>query len=44
MDAPGVDSYIFVRTDENLMSGDFVWVRVTGSEVYDLVGELSDES
>ena len=44
MDAPGVDSYIFVRTDENLMSGDFAWVRVIGSEVYDLVGELSDES
>ena len=43
MDAPGVDSYIFVRTEENLMSGDFAWVTVTGSDAYDLIGELSEE-
>ena len=30
-DAPGVDGYIFVNTDEELMSGDFVKVRVTGA-------------
>ena len=40
MDAPGIDSYIFVRSDEPLMSGDIVPVLVTGSDVYDLVGEL----
>ena len=42
MDAPGVDSYIFVHTEENLISGDFAWVTVTGSDTYDLVGELSN--
>ena len=40
MDAPGVDGYLFVQTGEALMSGDFVRVRVTGEEEYDLIGEL----
>lgn len=39
-DAPGVDGYIFIHTDEELMSGDFVRVRVTGALDYDLMGEL----
>lgn len=39
-DAPGVDGYLFIHTDRNLMSGDFVKVRVTGSHEYDLMGEL----
>ncbi|MCD7750600.1 MAG: 30S ribosomal protein S12 methylthiotransferase RimO [Lachnospiraceae bacterium] len=43
-DAPGVDGYIFIQTDESLMSGDFVWARVTGSRDYDLIGELYHES
>lgn len=43
-DAPGVDGYLFVRTERSLMSGDFVRVRVTGSHEYDLLGELADES
>lgn len=43
-DAPGVDGYIFIRTGETLMTGDFVWVRVTGSSEYDLIGELYHES
>ncbi len=43
-DAPGVDGYIFIRTDESLMTGDFVWVKVTGSNEYDLIGELYHES
>lgn len=40
MDAPDVDGYIFVNTDEELMSGDFCKVRVTGALEYDLIGEL----
>lgn len=40
MDAPNVDGYIFVNTDEELMSGDFCWVKVTGALEYDLIGEL----
>ena len=40
MDAPGVDGYLFLNTDETLMSGDFARVRVTGAAEYDLIGEL----
>ena len=40
MDCPGVDSNIFVMTDEELMTGDFVKVKVTGTNDYDLIGEL----
>lgn len=39
-DAPNVDGLIFVNTDEELMSGDFVKVVVTGASEYDLIGEL----
>ena len=41
MDGPGVDSNIFFTTDEELMTGDFVKVKVTGTNDYDLIGELS---
>ncbi len=44
MDAPGVDGLIFVNTGEELMSGDFVRVKVTGAADYDLIGEIYDES
>lgn len=40
MDAPGVDSNIFIVTDEELMTGDFVKVEVTGTNDYDLIGEI----
>ena len=39
-DAPNVDGLIFINTDEELMSGDFARVRVTGAMEYDLIGEL----
>ncbi|MCI5584073.1 MAG: 30S ribosomal protein S12 methylthiotransferase RimO [Lachnospiraceae bacterium] len=39
-DAPNVDGYVFVHTDKNLMTGDFVWVSITGSHEYDLIGEV----
>lgn len=39
-DAPNVDGLIFVNTDEELMSGDFVTARVTGALEYDLIGEM----
>jgi len=42
-DAPNVDGYIFVNTDEVLISGDFVKVKVTGAMEYDLIGEIADE-
>ena len=34
-DAPNVDGLIFINTDEELMSGDFARVRVTGALEYD---------
>ena len=39
-DAPNVDGLIFINTDEELVSGDFARVRVTGAVDYDLIGEL----
>lgn len=41
-DAPGVDGLIFVNTEEELMSGDFARVKVTGALEYDLIGELME--
>ncbi len=40
MDAPGVDGNIFVVTNEELLTGDFVNVEVTGSKDYDLIGRI----
>ncbi len=40
MDAPGVDGYIFINSGEELMSGDFAYVKVTKALEYDLIGEL----
>ena len=34
-DAPGVDGYLFINTDTQLMSGDFAMVHVTGALEYD---------
>ena len=42
-DAPNVDGYLFVNTGRELMTGDFVRVRITASYEYDLIGELEDE-
>lgn len=43
-DAPNVDGFLFVNTNRELMTGDFVKVRITGAYEYDLIGELEDES
>lgn len=43
MDAPNVDGYVFVNTDEELLSGDFVRVKITGALDYDLIGEINYE-
>jgi len=39
-DAPGIDGYVFINTDEELVTGDFVKVRITGAYEYDLIGEI----
>lgn len=40
MDSPNVDGNIFVTTDEELVTGDFVKAKVTGAVEYDLIGEI----
>jgi ribosomal protein S12 methylthiotransferase len=40
MDAPSVDGYIFLTSDQELISGDFVTAKVTGTKGYDLIGEI----
>ncbi len=42
-DAPNVDGFLFVNTSRDLMTGDFVKVKITASYEYDLIGELEDE-
>ena len=42
MDAPNVDGFIFINTDSELMSGDFVRAKVTGALEYDLIGEMCE--
>ncbi|MFI3171652.1 MAG: 30S ribosomal protein S12 methylthiotransferase RimO [Eubacteriales bacterium] len=39
-DAPNVDGFIFINTGEELVSGDFVKVKVSGALEYDLIGEM----
>ncbi len=39
-DAPDVDGLIFIQTSREIMTGDFVKVKITGSYEYDLIGEL----
>lgn len=43
-DAPGVDGYVFIETGRELMTGEFVQVRITGADEYDLMGGIADES
>lgn len=39
-DAPNVDGYVFIHSQEELLTGDFVRVKITGALEYDLIGEL----
>lgn len=43
-DAPDIDGYVFVTgVKRELITGDFLKVRITGSNEYDLIGEEEDE-
>ncbi len=42
-DSPDIDGLLFINTDEVLVSGDFVQVKITGADEYDLIGEIADE-
>ncbi|MCC8029339.1 MAG: 30S ribosomal protein S12 methylthiotransferase RimO [Lachnospiraceae bacterium] len=39
-DAPDIDGYVFINTDQVLVSGEFTKVKITGAYEYDLIGEL----
>lgn len=39
-DAPKVDGCIFVKSEEEIISGDFVKVKITKASEYDLIGEV----
>lgn len=40
MDAPEIDGYLFFTAKRELMTGEFVKVRITGASEYDLRGEM----
>ena len=40
MDAPKVDGNVFIRSEEEMMSGDIVPVCITGANEYDLMGDV----
>lgn len=42
-DAPDIDGEVFVEYEGELISGDFVDVRITAANDYDLIGEIGDE-
>ena len=42
-DAPDIDGEVFVEYEGELISGDFVNVRITAANDYDLIGEIVDE-
>lgn len=42
-DAPDIDGEVFVEYEGELISGDFVDVRITAANDYDLIGEIVDE-
>jgi ribosomal protein S12 methylthiotransferase len=39
MDAPEIDGCVFVASEEEMLSGDFVEVKITDFNEYDLIGE-----
>lgn len=43
-DAPDVDGYIFINSEEEMISGDIVEVKVTGANDYDLIGDVIYEN
>lgn len=40
MDAPKVDGNVFVRSEEELISGNLVKIHITGANEYDLMGDV----
>ena len=43
MDAPDIDGYVFVESEWNLISGDFIKVEIIGADEYDLIGKVVED-
>ena len=43
LDAPDVDGLVFVNCEREFCSGDMIWVKITDSNEYDLIGVLDNE-
>ncbi len=41
-DAPDIDGFVFVYSERELRSGDFVKCRIVGAYEYDLIGEITE--
>ena len=39
-DAPEVDGVVYIKTDENLIPGDIVDIKIVSCDEYDLIGEV----
>ena len=44
MDAPDIDGMVFVKSETELVTGDFIKVRITDFNEYDLIGEMINEA
>lgn len=42
LDAPEIDSGIFIKSDEELLPGDWIKVKITDYDGYDLIGEKTE--
>ena len=42
-DAPDIDGLVFVKTKNEFLSGEFVQVKISQAQEYDLIGEIIDE-
>lgn len=42
-DTAGIDGFVYIHCDYELISGDIVDVRITEAAPYDLIGEIKDE-
>ena len=40
MDAPDIDGCVFVASEDELLTGDFIEVTITDFNEYDLIGEI----
>ena len=43
MDAPDIDGYVFVESEWNLISGDFITVEIIGADEYVLIGKVVED-